>query len=346
MKSAPSRAIAPTRSSPLSPAQKAAIVLASLPRETAAAIVAEIGDAHLKAFVRAVGQMRSVPAQARFAVAQEFIAEVLRKREELPSGSSEAHRILSELTDKARADKLIAEMDRGAGDDAHVWQRIAGLPNEQIIGYLRGQRLPAIAAVFSNLPAERVADILAAAPPEFGQTAIAALARIERPDDATSRAIAFAIEEELVKPAAASSAASAVNSAVNDIFDLLPASFRDGLIAHLERADAGIAAAIRKSLLTFQHLPARLSENAVAALVRTAERDVFLRALKQGEINSAETVDFLLANMSKRMADQFREELAALPAPTIVDGEKAQRAMIAAVKTLEKAGEIKLNPVT
>lgn len=348
---APSLPKAPQRPSALTPAQKAAIILASLPRETAAAIVAEVADAHLKAFVKAVSEMQSVPAQARFQIAQEFIAEVRGRQESLPAGDAEAHRILIEITDKARAEKLIAELgDAGVAppkNTSDLWKKLASLPSDRLIPYLQTQRTPAVAAILCSLPPDRVADLIAAAPPGFAQSALAAIARTDPPDDETKRAIAVAVEEELIKaPPVAGDAVPIAIGPVTEIFDFLPSFVRDDLLAHLDSADGPVAAAIRSSLLTFQLLPARLTENAVAAAVRTADREVLMRALKHAESNAAPTVEFLLANISKRMAEQIREELSAMPAPAVADGEKAQRTIIGVVKGLEKNGEIKLKTLT
>ena len=169
-----------------------------------------------------------------------------------------------------------------------------------------------------------------------------AIARQEKPDEATAEAIARAIETELFSAPAPPGAVPTASAPFVDMLDLLPASLREGLIDHIGAGDEAMAAAIRSTLLTFQILPDRLNEVAVAALVRTAERGVLMQALKLGETNAAATNDFLLANMSKRMADQLREELAALAPPSEAEGEAAQRAIVAVVKSLEKSGEIKL----
>ncbi len=329
----------------LSSAHKAAVVLASLPRETAAAIVAEVGDAHLKLFVRAVSEMRSVPAQARLAIAQEFIAEVLRRKEELPGGPSEAQRILAEITDAARVERVLGEGGGVRRDTAGLWRQAGELPAERILEYLREQRPPAIAAVLVNLPAEKAASVLAKAPEEFSKSAIGAVARLQAPDPETNDAIAAAVEQELLRSPDAAGALSASEPATA-IFDLLPAAQRDRLLAHLEVEDAPIATALKKSLMTFEQLPSRLTEAAVAALFRSADRNELLRALKHGDAVAPDTVQFLLSNISKRMADQFREDLAALAGPSTEEGESAQRTMIAVLKRLEKSGEIKIIPVT
>ena len=347
----PSLPNSPHRAPPLTPAQKAAIILASLPRETAAAIVAEVADVHLKTFVKAVSELKSVPVQTRLQIAQEFIAEVLGRQDELPAGDAEAHRILAEITDKARAEKLITELGEAGGaprkNASDLWTKLAAISSDRLIPYLQTQRAPAIAAILSGLPPDRVADLMAAAPLDFVQSALAAIARTEPPDEETKKAIAVAVEEELINaPPAAGDARPIAVGPVTEIVDFLPSSVRDGVLAYLDAADGPVAAAIRSNLLTFQLLPERLTENAVAAAVRTADRETLLRALKHAETNAAPALEFLLANISKRMSEQIREELSAMPAPPAADGEKAQRAVLGIIKGLERNGEIKLKPLT
>ncbi|HBK91568.1 MAG TPA: hypothetical protein DDZ68_07865 [Parvularcula sp.] len=335
--------LTPPRHAPLTPAQKAAIVLATLPREIAAAIVADIDDAHLAAVVRAVSEMRAATPQARIAAAQEFIAEVLRRQEELPAGPSEASRLLAEIADSARVERVMAAMAPAGANTGDLWRKAAALPAGRIVEFLQGQRLQTAAAIVSSLPAAPAAEVLAAAPADFSKALAAAIARQEKPDDATCDAIARAIEAELLSAPAPASAGPVASAPFVDILDLLPAALREALIDHISASDEPMAAAIRGTLLTFQILPERLNEVAVAALVRTAERAVLMQALKLGETNAPATNEFLLANMSKRMADQLREELAALEPTSEADGEAAQRAIVGAVKALEKSGEIKLN---
>jgi flagellar motor switch protein FliG len=340
-----SSTLKPVAAGPLSSAQKAAIVLASLPRETAAAIVAEVGDVHLKAFVRAVSEMKSVPAQARLAIAQEFIAAVLRRKEELPGGPTEAQRILAEITDAARVERVLGENGGPKRDAFAFWRKAGDLPAERLLNYLREQRPPAVAAVLLNLPAEKAAEVISLAPDEFRKKAIMTVARLKTPDPETSEAIAVAVEQELLRSPGAAEAATASEPATA-ILDLLPAALRDGLMTHLEAADAPIAAALRRALMTFEQLPDRLNEAAVAALFRSADRNTLMLALKHGDHNAPAAVSFLLSNISKRMADQFREDLDALPAPSIAEGESAQRKVVAVLKQLEKSGEIKIKPTT
>ena len=54
---------------------------------------------------------------------------------------------------------------------------------------------------------------------------------------------------------------------------------------------------------------------------------------------------FFFDNISKRMAEQYRDDLDELAAPTEAEGEGAQRKVVSMLKSLVKEGEIKLNQI-
>lgn len=342
-----SNSLATTDSSALvTPAHKAAIILASLSREAAKAIVADVSDEQLGVFMRTIGSMKPPTAQLRHAIAAEFITEVLRQASAAPGGNEAAARLLTEITDQDRAERINKLLTAGDNRKGDLWRRASSIPTERFLAFLLAQRPSTVAAILSNIPPERAAEIMSAAPIEFSRSIASAIARLERPDASTNDLIAEAIEAELATAPAEATAPTTVSDVAIDILDAMSSSVRDGLIEHLQTTDEGLAAAIRKALLTFDGLPTRLTEVAVAALVRTVDRDRLLCALKHGQTGGSPTVEFLLANMSKRMADQLREELTELAAPTPADGEGAQRAIVATIKALDKSGEIKLRPAT
>ncbi len=56
----------------------------------------------------------------------------------------------------------------------------------------------------------------------------------------------------------------------------------------------------------------------------------------------AKSTEFILANMSQRMAAQLKEEMEALGKVREKDGEEAMSAIVAAIRELEASGEILL----
>jgi flagellar motor switch protein FliG len=327
---------------PLTQAHKAAVILAALNSETASSIVQEISDAHLKAFARAFSEMKSVPAPLLHAIAQEFVAEVERSQSELAGGIAEAKRMLASLAEEDRVNRILAELHGGGSNS--VWNRLATVSASQLLPYLQAQRTPIAAAILSKLPFDQAATLLAAADAGFSRELLAELARGKGPSSEVSDAIAAAIEEEFLKPLAFERDGDGVNEIVGEIINFLPSAKRDEFLAHLDAEDRQMGAAVRKSVLTFQDLHLRLPEAGAAALLRAVEKETLLAALKFGRANAAQSVDFLMANVSKRMAEQYAEEIAAMPDILEADGEAAQRELMKVVRRLAKDGEVKLSP--
>ena len=65
-----------------------------------------------------------------------------------------------------------------------------------------------------------------------------------------------------------------------------------------------------------------------------------LTAATEGELDEAK--EYLLSNLSKRMADNLREEIAEADTPTPGDGERAMAEVIVAIQSLVENGDIKL----
>jgi len=96
-------------------------------------------------------------------------------------------------------------------------------------------------------------------------------------------------------------------------------------------------------MFTFADIPARLQPADVPKVVREADNADLVTALagaSGGDDRAA--ADYLLGNISKRLAEQIREEMAEHPAIDPRDADAAMTAIIAVIRRLERAGEITL----
>lgn len=53
-------------------------------------------------------------------------------------------------------------------------------------------------------------------------------------------------------------------------------------------------------------------------------------------------MNYILDNLSSRMSDQLRETLEEQGTPTAKEGERAMAAMIARIREMERAGDLKM----
>ncbi len=332
-------------------AHKAAIVLASLSAESAAAIVEDMSDNELRVFAKAFSELKSVSPQLLQAVAEEFIAEIGQEDNNLAGGPDEARRVLALMAQEERADRILSNM--GGGGDSAVWPRIEKLEDQELAEYIQAQRMPVAAAIISKLSHEKTASVLDIAEGDYAQRILLELARKQPPSGEALEAIANVLEEELLKSSGAGDEDEGedgeepkpknnAGAAVGEIINYLPGAKRDALLEHFKAADPEIGAAVRKAILTFEELHARMPAAGATALLRDLDREVLLKAIKFGETNAQETVEFLFGNISKRMVEQYKEELAEMETPPETEGETAQREVTSAVRALVAQGEFKL----
>lgn len=322
-------------------AHKAAIILASLSAETASAIVDDISDAHLRAFAKAFSELKSVPPQLLHAIAEEFVAEVKSASAELAGGVEEARNVLGKLADEERVNRVLAELAGGGAQS--VWVRLENLDDQVLCDYICRQRMAISAAILSKLSFEKTANLLALAESEFSKNVLLELSRKNPPSAEVLQDISDAVEEELLKPMALKPGAGRAGAIVGEIINCLPGSKRDAFLAHLSNEDPEIGAEVRKAVLTFQELHLRLSETAAPIILREVDPEILMSALKFGEQNARETVEYLFGNISKRMAEQYREDLSEMADLDECNGEAAQRKVTSIVRRLANEGEIKLS---
>jgi len=101
---------------------------------------------------------------------------------------------------------------------------------------------------------------------------------------------------------------------------------------------------VRRAIFTFAHLPARLLPRDVPKVLRMVDMPRLVTAMAGAQADPllAEAAEFLLTNMSQRMSQSLREEIAARGKVRDKDAQQAMAAVILAVRQLEAAGELAL----
>ncbi len=325
----------------LTGAQKAAIVLASLSVEIAGPIVENMTDKELRAFAVAFSSLRSVAPDQLNAVASEFVSVVSGRLGELEAGSREAEKILKSLTDEPRANRVLkrAKAEEDADD---VWSRLVDVDDDALAAFISGQKPSIAGVILGRIAPHKSAAVVGALEPEVSRAALMEIARRPSVPEATLEAIGQAIDEALLQPLARRADFSKGGAAVGEIVNFLPSQRREALLEALGLADPAIADAVRKVVLTFADLEKRLPPSAVPTVTREIDRSVLLEALLYGQKAAPATVEFIFANMSKRLGDELKEDMEGRPQLDDENGERAHREFTAAVRRLVGEGAFDL----
>ncbi len=129
---------------------------------------------------------------------------------------------------------------------------------------------------------------------------------------------------------------------VGAILNFSPAATRDDVLDGLEETDAEFASQVRNAIFTFADVPDRISATDIAKVTRAVDPAQLVMALAGARDKDAATAEFILSNMSKRMAESLREEIAELGKVKLKDAEAAMTAVVIAIRELVDAGEITL----
>jgi flagellar motor switch protein FliG len=132
---------------------------------------------------------------------------------------------------------------------------------------------------------------------------------------------------------------------VGAILNSSTALTRDDMLAGLDDADAQFAKQVRKAIFTFVDIPVRLRTSDIPNIVRVVDADVLslaLAAALAGEPPLVEAAEFILANISQRMAGQMREDAAEKGTIKTAVAEEAMNKVTTAIREQADSGAISL----
>jgi len=335
-------AVAPAPGKPgLTARQKAAVIVRLLLTEGSSLPLASLPEHMQAALTEQMGQMRLIDRTTLDEVVGEFLAELEAVGLSFPGGIEGALRMMDGHISQSAASRL--RRMASASSKVDPWERITALPVERLLPILADEAVEVGAVMLSKLPVGKAAEILGRLPGERARRVAYAVSMTGQVDPETVRRIGTALLAELDNQPPRAFDTGPVER-VGAILNVSPALTREDVLQGLEAEDAGFAAEVRRAIFTFVHIPARLAPRDAPKVTRLVDQPVLVTALgaATGKPGSQEAAEFLLANISQRLAEGLREEMAARGRIRDKDGEEAMAAVVTAIRTLEAAGEITL----
>ena len=324
----------------LTQAEKAAIVVRFLLSQGAELDLAQLPDGLQARLTQQMGGMRYIDRRTLASVMTEFAHELEDIGLSFPTGLAEAISALDGKISPLTAARL--RQEAGVRQTGDPWQRIAELPIDDLADIARRESVEIAAVVISKLPVDRAAALLGHLDGPHARKITLAVGRTTAitPDAVERIGLSLASQLDEQPPRAFSVAADARLGA---ILNQTNAKIRRDVLAGLEEADQDFAQGVARNVFTFAHIPARVQPRDIAAVTRAVDQSVLLTALAAStDGDEAATAEFLLSNLSRRMADTLREEIAEGDPPTAEEGERAMAELAVAIQALADAGEIKL----
>ncbi|WP_416200277.1 flagellar motor switch protein FliG [Tabrizicola sp.] len=321
--------------------QKAAVIVRYLLTEGSSLPLSSLPEHMQSALAEQMGQMRLVDRTTLDEVVSEFLAELESVGLAFPGGIEGALAMMDGHISQSAAQRL--RRMSSASSKVDPWERIIQLPIDRLMPILLNEAVEVGAVMLSKLPVAKAAEILGKLPGERARRVAYAVSMTGNVDPETVRRIGAALLAELDNQPPKAFDQGPVQR-VGAILNISPSLTRDDVLLGLEAEDAAFAAEVRKAIFTFVHIPARLNPRDAPKITRLVEQPQLVTALAAaaGKPGLEEAADFLLSNISQRLAQGLREEMATRGRVKDKDAEEAMNAIIGAIRTLEASGEITL----
>lgn len=323
--------------------QKAAILVRLLLAEGADLKLTSLPEDMQTALTGQIAQMRLVDRDTLAAVVTEFVETLEQVGLSFPGGIEGALKALDGRLSPGASDRL-RQMAR-ARDGADPWARIQQSDVSSLVEVLEPESPEVAAVVLSKLPVSRAAELLGRMPGERARRVAYAISLTEGIAPPMVARIGESIARQLDgRPQRAFSVAPAAR--VGAILNSATADVRATLLDGLRQQDAEFADGVSKAIFTFGHIPDRVSPRDVPKVLREfAQADLvtaLAATLPNPDTAEGRAAEFLLANMSQRMAATLRDEVESRGRVKPKEVEAALAAAVVAIRTLADAGEITL----
>ncbi|MFZ1347902.1 MAG: FliG C-terminal domain-containing protein [Tabrizicola sp.] len=325
----------------LTPRQKAAVIVRYLLTEGSSLPLSSLPEHMQAALAEQMGQMRLIDRATLDDVVTEFLAELESVGLAFPGGIEGALSMMDGHISHSAAQRLRRMSSTSSKIDP--WERIIALPPDRLLPILVNEAVEVGAVMLSKLPVGKAAELLGKLPGERARRVAYAVSMTGNVDPETVRRIGAALLAELDNQPPRAFDQGPVER-VGAILNVSPSLTRDDVLQGLEAEDAAFAAEVRKAIFTFVHIPARLAPRDAPKITRLVEQPLLVTALAAatGKPGLEAAAEFILANISQRLAQGLREEIGARGRVKDKEAEDAMTAIIAAIRTLEASGEIAL----
>ena len=328
----------------LSQREKAAIVVQFLLSEGADLTLADLPDDLQAALARQFGQMRAVDRATLAAVVAEFADELEEVALLFPRDVAGALTVLDGRISPQTAARLRKE--GGVRQSGNPWDKLRNTPAETLLPFLTSEAVEVAAVMLSMLDVAKSADLLGRLPGGTARRIAYAMSQTGAVTPETVYRIGLSLAMQLE-----SSPDRAFDNdpeeRVGAILNLASADTRNDVLSGLEEEDAAFAQGVRRAIFTFVNIPARIDPRDAPKIARAVDQPTLVTAFAHAETfgpEGAAVTAFILDNISTRLADAIREEVAQIGKVKTKTGEEAMTSVTNAIRALQASGELVMRP--
>ncbi len=330
-----------------SAAQRAAVIIAVLGEEAARPIVEKLDDVALAKVSSALEDISRLSREDLAEIVVDFVGVLRGPQGGLAGGRMQAKDLIVRTVNARRGESSgtsSPESDEGmAVSGADVWRRLEKSPADQLGQYLNNLSPSLIALVIRKLSPTLSSEVLCHIEHDKLLPVMGLMVEAAASDPGIDAIVARMVDIEfLAQDEGASGEDEQHLESLGEILSLIPATKRESLVEFLKSHHEGKLQSIQKSLFTIEALPEMLPRVAVPIAFREMDAATTVRLIGSIQAAYPNVAEFLLANVSTRLAAQIRDDLKQMPPLSERDADILQRDFLSSLMTLKRSGAITL----
>jgi flagellar motor switch protein FliG len=326
-----------TEFSKLTPLQKIAAFLLILDADNAARIMGQLEEAELEAISTEMAKFTTISQEMQKEILQEFSPVALQAATAVSGGVERVKGVLEKAVGMFRASDILGRVSPQRPSVAAMHEVVEMEPRA-LYNALRTEQLQTIALVVSYLSAEKASQLLNMLRPEQRDQVIERLAMLAPTSMEVVESVAESLRSKCVGSSARPLSHTGGVKVAAEILNALPKNVTDSILISLKERNAELGEAVLKKMLTFEEL-----EKLDGKTLQKILQEVDFRSLAIALKTAPPTLKTkMLSCISKRAADNVREEIGFLDSLKVSQIETAQMEIIEIVRRMENEGTIDL----
>jgi len=318
----------------ITPIQRAAVIIAHLPEESAAQIFKALSRKEIRLLSTAVREIQGLPAEQVREILKEFTEQIHRGLPELRSMSEVMRKLAAKSMGLDKTRTFSQESEAGGLPDT-----LAELDARTLAAMLKQEYPQSIALILAHVEPRRAAEVLSMLPEKMQPDILRRLASLESVSPEVIDLVEEAIINEIQTLGKGGGKKVGGVNLVADIMNQLEKSREQLLMQKLDEEDPQLAESVRSLMFVFDDL-VNLDNRAVQLLLKEVPRDTLMLALKAADDDVKQRV---YSNLSSRAVQMIIEDMDARGPVRLSEVEKAQGEIVRIALKLSAAGTIELS---
>ena len=318
-------------------AEQTAILLLALGETQAADVLKQMAPRQVKRVSRAMSSLGGVSRERAQEVLERFTG---RMAEDSGLGGDPEQYLRAVLTQALGDDQAKGLLDRVLkGRGTKGLEALEWMEAREVARLLASEHPQVVALVLSYIDSDQGAEVLAELPEGLAGDVTVRLASIDEIDPDALQQLDDILERQLASGRAGQGPTpmDGVERAAG-LLNALDADRGQAVMEHLRNTDKDLSDRVEDKMFVFEDL-GKLDGRSMQRLLREVDNDRLIIALKGADAHISEAV---FGNMSRRAANNLRDELDLAGPVRLSEVEAAQKEILATTRRLAESDEITL----